>query len=287
MGMTFDATLKDMGRESPQGFLTAFDRAPELPTRLLNVDLSTVTTAADLLIGLGAPLIEVVHLDFQSSAATWKHADILAYNALAFAQYRVPVHSLVVLLRPQAAHSNLSGSVRYAPRPERGSMDFSYEVVRLWQRPAAELLAGDLGVVPLAMLGQLPSEKTLVEGLASVAQQVAQRLEQEREADPGLVKKLLLDAFLLTGLRVPRELAVQVFQGVRLMHESDTYLMIVEEGCEKQAKKTLLLLGEERFGPADETVRARLNAITDLERLDRQTQRLLKATSWQDLLDTP
>src|SRR2546425_344791 len=46
MAMTFDATLKDMGRESPRGFLAAFDRVPTVPVRLLNVDLSTVTTAA-------------------------------------------------------------------------------------------------------------------------------------------------------------------------------------------------------------------------------------------------
>jgi hypothetical protein len=145
MGMTFDATLKDMGRESPVGFLTTFDQAPTLPLRLLNVDLSTVTTAADLLIGLGDPLVEVVHLDFQSSAAAWKHADLLAYNALAYTQYHVPVHSIVVLLRPEAAHSNMNGVVRYAPRPGRGNMNFGYEVVPLWKRPAAELLAGDLG----------------------------------------------------------------------------------------------------------------------------------------------
>ena len=84
MAMTFDATLKDMGRASPEGFLATFDRAPQLPLKLLNVDLSTVTTAADLMIGLGEPLEEIVHLDFQSSAAAWKHADVLVYNALAF-----------------------------------------------------------------------------------------------------------------------------------------------------------------------------------------------------------
>lgn len=43
MAMTFDATLKDLGRESPRGFLAAFDRPPKLPVTLLNVDLSTVT----------------------------------------------------------------------------------------------------------------------------------------------------------------------------------------------------------------------------------------------------
>ena len=285
MGMTFDATLKDMGRESPRGFLAAFDREPVLPTRLLNVDLSTVTTAADLLIGLGDPLAEVVHLDFQASAAAWKHADILAYNALAFTQYHVPVHSLVVLLRPEAAHGNMTGAVRYAPRPGRGSMDFSYELIPLWKRPAAELLAGDLGVVPLAMLGRLPEGLPMAEGLASVARQIAQRVEQE--AEPARVKKLLTDAYLLTGLRVRRPVANQVFRGVRVMQESDTYLAIIDEGREKQAKAVLLRLGAKRFGPADDSVQAGLNAITDLERLDRQIDRLQEAASWQDLLDTP
>src|SRR5947199_3170289 len=128
MAFTFDATLKDMGRDSPQGFLAAFDRLPTLPVKLLNVDLSTVTTAADLVLGLGEPLLEIIQLDFQSSAAAWKHADLLVYHALLFAHYHVPVHTVLILLRPEAAHANLCGAVRYAPRPGRGSMDFSYEV---------------------------------------------------------------------------------------------------------------------------------------------------------------
>src|SRR5713226_6802380 len=140
MAMTFDATLKDMGRDSPRGFLTAFDQPPAAPVKLLNVDLSTVTTAADLILALGEPLEEIIHLDFQSSAAARKHADLLAYNALLFAHYLVPVHTIILLLRPEAAHANLNGRIDYAPRPGRGSMGFTYEVVPLWQRPAEELL---------------------------------------------------------------------------------------------------------------------------------------------------
>src|SRR5438132_10677832 len=116
MAMTFDATVKDMGRESPSGFLAAFDQPPTLPVKLLNVDLSTVTAAADLIVGLGEPLVEVVHLDFQSSAAAGKHADLMVYHALLFTHYHVPVHSIIVLLRPEAAHSNVDGKIRYAPR---------------------------------------------------------------------------------------------------------------------------------------------------------------------------
>ena len=77
MAMTFDATLKDMAKDSPEGFLTAFDRPPTAPVPALNVDLSTVTSAADLIFGLGDPLEEIVHLDFQSSASAWKHADLM------------------------------------------------------------------------------------------------------------------------------------------------------------------------------------------------------------------
>jgi hypothetical protein len=285
MAMTFDATLKDMGRDSPRGFLAAFDRPHTGPVKLLNVDLSTVTTAADLVLGLGEPLEEIVQLDFQSSAAAWKHADLLVYHALLFAHYHVPVHTAVILLRPEAAHANLNGVLRYAPRPGRGSMGFTYEVVRLWERPAEELLAADVGVTPLAVLGRLPEGLTLEDGLAAVAGRVVDRLTQEAPADR--VKKLLTDALLLTGLRVRRDVATKIFRGVRVMHESDTYLMILDEGQEKATREALLVVGEERLGPPDESVKARLGAVTDLDRLKRMIRRAVKAAGWQEILDTP
>lgn len=64
MGMTFDATLKDLGRDCPSGVLTEFDRRPTTRVSVLNADLSTVTKAADLVLGIGEPLEEIVH-------ATW------------------------------------------------------------------------------------------------------------------------------------------------------------------------------------------------------------------------
>jgi hypothetical protein len=285
MAMTFDATLKDMGRDSPHGFLATFDRPPTLPVKLLNVDLSTVTTAADLILGLGEPLEEIVHLDFQSSAAAWKHADLMVYHALLFAHYHVPVHSVIILLRPEAAHANMNGVIRYAPRPGRGSMDFGFEVVRLWERPAGELLAADPGVAPLAMLGRLPEGLSLEDGLTAVAQRVVERLTNE--APPDRVKKLLTEALLLTGLRVRREVAVRIFRGVRAMQESDTYLMILDEGQEKATRENILVVGEERFGPPEEAVRLHLANVTDLERLKRMLRRAVKAADWQEILETP
>jgi hypothetical protein len=285
--MPFDATLKELGREGPADFLAAFDLPPAGPLTLLNVDLSTVTTAADLIVGIGKPLERVVHIDFQSSAAVWKHADVLVYNALVYAEYHVPVHSIVILLRPQAAHSNLNGRVSYAAPSGRGSMNFTYEVVRLWERPAEEFLTGGLGTVPLAMLGALPEGMPTLDALTAVAQRLIERLEHE--APPERARKLLTAAFLLTGLRVKRDVALQVFRGVRTMQDSDTYLAILEEGEEAKAKKVIIRQGQKRYGPPGEEITSKLDGITGLDRLDRLIDRLFDATatSWQELLDTP
>ena len=202
-----------------------------------------------------------------------------------YAHYHVPVHTVVLLLRPDATHANMNGVLQYAPRPECGGMDFRYQIVRLWERPAAELLAADLGVAPLAVLGRLPDDVSLEEGLAAVVQQLAERLQKEAPTDR--VKKLLTDALLLTGLRVRRDAAVKIFRGVRVMQESDTYLMIVDEGRVKQVQKDILILGEDRFGTPDESVKTRLEGISDLERLDRLFHRAFKAASWDEILDTP
>jgi predicted transposase YdaD len=285
MPMPFDATLKTLARENPRAFLTAFDRPPTAAVTLLNVDLSTVTTAADLVVGVGDPLQEIVHIDFQASASATKHADILVYNALLHRNYQVPVHSMVILLRPQAAHPNLHGTVNYAARPERGKMEFGYEVVRLWERSAEELLSGDLGTVPLEMLGNLSVGVVLEVGLSDIAQRLMDRLEREAQRDQA--RKLLTAAFLLAGLRVKRETANQVFRKASGMRESDTYMAILEEGQEKEAREIILRLGAKRFQPADDAVRTNLSAIHDLERLHRLMDRLNEASTWQDLLDTP
>src|SRR5262245_19477217 len=198
MSMPFDATLKDLGANHRADFLTLFDGSAVGPLSLLNVDLSTVTAGADLVIGLGEPLIEIIHIDFQSGPNAKKGRDVLAYNALLHRHYEVPVHSILVLLRPSAAHSEVDGSIAYAPRPGRGRMGFGYEVVPLWQRPAEELLRGPPGILPLAILGALPEGVELAEGLSGMAQRVWERVE--REAAPGMAARLLRSAFELVLL---------------------------------------------------------------------------------------
>jgi len=285
MSKPFDATLKDLGDDSPEAFVREFDGPPRLPVSALNVDLSTVTTAADLVFGLGTPLQEVIHMDCQASAKKDLAADLHAYNSLLFRRCQVPVHTIVLLLRPEARHRELTGVLEYAARPERGGSIFRYEVIPLWERPVEHFLEGPVGIAPLAVLARLPADVPLEQGLAGVIQRLCERLQ--REAPREKFGKLLTSAYLLSGLRIPRERAWTLFRGVQGMHESDTYLAILDEGALKQARKMVLQLGQEVLGPPSQDMLTALNGIEDLERLERLNRSCAKARSWPELLQVP
>jgi predicted transposase YdaD len=284
MSKPFDATIKDLAAQGPVDFVTCFDGPTTHPVTLLNVDLSTVTTAADVVFAIGDPLTEILHLDAQAGPSATKHLDVLAYNVLLHRTYQVPVHSSVLLLRPQAEHPNLTGSVQYAARPGRGKMDFGYEVIRLWEMPADDLLNSALATAPLAVLGKLPEALRLEDALAAVIKRLVQRLQQEAAGKQA--ERLLTAAYILTGLRLRKpEDVVQLFQGVSIaMRESVTYQAILEEGRVEELHRTVLRQGRERFGDADETARQEIEAISDIEVLEDLSVRLLRVSSWAELL---
>ena len=68
------------------------------------------------------------------------------------------------------------------------------------------------------------------------------------------------------------------------MHESDTYMAILDEGALKQARRTVLRLGHKKFGPPSNDVVTAVNGIEDLERLERLQDRVLDVSTWQELL---
>ncbi len=72
-----------------------------------------------------------------------------------------------------------------------------------------------------------------------------------------------------------------------MLEESDTYLMILEQGEERARRGDILMFGEERLGAADESVRAAFENVKDLERLKRMVRKAATAASWQQILDTP
>ncbi len=76
------------------------------------------------------------------------------------------------------------------------------------------------------------------------------------------------------------------------MRESATYQAILDEGRNEgrdegrteEARRLLLLIGGERFGPPDDRIRAALESINAVERLEQLIQRLLHVSNWDELL---
>jgi hypothetical protein len=252
------------------------------PVRLLNVDLSTVTASGDIVLGIGDPLQCLVHLEFQAGPDAQLGRRVLLNNVLLHYRFGVSVQSVVILLRPKADSPAVQGVVRYQARAERGGMDLAFEVVRLWQRPVEAFLAGGVALLPLAVLCQLPPDKSPEESLPEILRRIEERLT--REATPADAAKLMRMTFVLAGMRVEKAELKQFFAGEGLMKESFAYDVLIEEGEVKALRKTLLRQGRIRFGDPTEETEAAIGALSDVERLERLTERLVTANSWQELL---
>jgi hypothetical protein len=283
MPLPFDATLKDVVRRHPADYGAAFGLPVGVPTTVLNVDLSTLSAATDVALGYGDPLAEVVDLNFQSGPDAALAARLLLYRAAVHLRYRVPVRSVLVLLRPAANHSHLTGELRFGAGVNR--VESWYEVIRLWELPAERLLTGGLGVLPLAPLGQLSEGVAVEDGLAQVVGRINDRLRAE--ASHAEASVLMTAAYVLTGLRVQQPNLDRIYQGVGVMEDSAGYLTILERGGIKTLRGVLLRLGRRRFGEPDAATATALAAITDLDRLERMAEAVLTAADWPELLATP
>ncbi len=80
------------------------------------------------------------------------------------------------------------------------------------------------------------------------------------------------------------------------MRESSTYQAILEEGMAEgrdrgraegraqEARTLLLRLGTRRFGEPAPDISAAVRSISDVDRLEALTERVLDASDWTDLL---
>jgi hypothetical protein len=285
MPMAFDATLKELTQLFTHDYEVALRLTGPAPFRVVNVDLSTVTAATDVVFVRGDPPDAVVDVNFYAGRDPDAQATVHLYNALLYKRFRVPVHSVVVLLRPAADDAGLDAGLHYAVWPERGRSGHDVEVVRLWRQPVEQLLEGGPGILPLAPLGQLPEGTTLEEALPGILRRIHERLTQE--VQPPVVAKLWMATYVLCGLRIGRHLVRPIFLGVPGMKESDTYQAILDEGRAEGIQRVLLRQGQRRLGAPGEAVKVALQGIEDLERLERMADRVHEVASWQDLLATP
>jgi hypothetical protein len=196
-------------------------------------------------------------------------------------RHALPVESVALLLRPEADGRELSGTVRLERVDGTPYLDFRHRVVRAWQQPVEAVLAGGLATLPLAPLADVDAAE-----LPAVVRRMGERFRSE--AAPTEAGTLWTATYWLLGLRYSAEFAGQLLHGVRAMIESTTYQATLAEGEAKgrfeEAKRILLRLGTKRFGPPDARVQAALEAVGNVEGVERLTDRVLDATGWDELL---
>lgn len=292
MSKPFDATFKHLLEVRARDCLAFVGLPAQGSVEVVDADVSTITTQADKVICFADPAPALAHLEFQASYDATLSQRTLRANVLLNDRHHLPVHSIVLLLRPAADGPEMTGIVRHQHASGRCYLEFQYQVIRLWQKPVDEVLTGGVGTLPLAPLTDVRRE-----ALPAVVQRMQERIEHETSREEAAT--LWTATYVLMGLRYTPAFSGQLLQGVRAMEESTTYQEIVKKGVAQgvvqgmaqgslqEAKKLLLRQGNKRFGPPDEMTSAALEAVVDLERLEALSDRLLDVATWEELLNPP
>jgi hypothetical protein len=264
---------------------------------MMPTDLAgTILMEADQVLRVGSTTPWLVQLEFQASRDQRMGSRLHLYSTFLERRHRLPVQSLLVLLRPEADAPSLSGEhIRRLPDGEV-YLTFRYGVVRIWQQPLDALLAGPLATLPLAPLVGIPDTD-----VADVLRRIEARVRQE--AAPTTEEQLRVGTYLLLGLRFPQDVIDDLLRGVGIMagalKESSTYQKILREGLDEGRalgraegraegrtdglREALVLIGSMRFGPPPPAIQRRLDRLNDPERLAELSRQITGAASWHDL----
>ena len=297
----FDATLKDISGAYPADWAALLGATSVRSVRLVDADASTVTAAADkvMMIDSGSGPEWILHPELQSGRDLDLPHNTWWYNSVFHHRHRCVVRSVVMLLRRAADGPDLNGEYKLDPD---GYNVFRYRVIRLWELPVEQLLAGGIGTLPLA---------TLTDDANVALPQVVARIDQRIRAEAlgEEARKLRATTAILMGLRHRMELIEQMMQGANMRWEKIYEDSVVvqelirqhtrvaeqrgeergeqrgeQRGAVAHTQKSLLRQGTFKFGEPGEETRAIINSIDDLARLDAMSDRLLSATSWAELL---
>jgi hypothetical protein len=291
MAKPFDATLNALISARPEDWARYFAHLagiPPGPFESLDTDLAT-TVQADKVFRINGEKPAILHLELEANPRLGVPRDLMRYNTLIDHQHDLPVESVLVLLRPKALASDMTGTYQRLGVGGDAISQFRYRVERVWEHPVEDWLRGGIGVAPLALLTDEAS------GNLEQALERFRACLSDAKADEGVTKSILGSSYVLCGLRYDHARVAEMYRRLAmLMEESTTYQEILGKGLTQglergqlQAHRNVLLRqGTKRFGPPTPEVAAALAGIADLTRLERLAERILDATGWDDLLAT-
>jgi hypothetical protein len=284
MATPFDATGKDLIELGPADWLAFLGqpRPPEL-VRVIDADLSaTVTTATDKVIRIDDPQPWLALIELQAAWDADLPFDLLRRYALLRHRHRLPVSCVIVLLRPEANASAMTGSFAQTDRLGH-DWAFPFHVVRIWERPADAFLRGPLALIPLA-----PVAKVDPNDVPSVLSEL--KVRAYREATRLHADTLWAASIQLLALRYDED-SIKRWEGdMATLDISKTPLANMFrkegriEGRIEEAREWILTQGTKRFGAITAEAQLTITHVADLERLHALRDRLLEVKSWQELL---
>jgi predicted transposase YdaD len=287
----YDVTAKDLLKRGPDSWMDYFGLNAGGPIQAIDTDLSTVPAQTDQVYRVGGRRAHLIHVEMQSHRDSKLARRLWRYNAMLDLKYNLRVRSVAVLLRPEADSRKLTGVLELQLPDKDKVVTFYYRVIRAWEQPAEPILTGPLATLPMAPLADVP-----LQDLPQVLDRIDSRLS--REAPPEDAVRIMASTLILTGMRLAPDHVTALSGRMRTMNilkDSSYYQVLLKEGMEKglhqgrikEAQQVLFRLGRLRFGRLDKATRSAIEAIDDLERLQRLSERILTATSWGDLLAEP
>ncbi len=277
MSRAYDPVLKVLVETQPEGWLQLLGLPPAKVT-VIDADISeTITGSVDKVLRMDAKPDYLLHLEFQSghdSSALPRRLRL--YNTVLDDRHGLLVRSVAIILRPEADSPQLTGRLERGFPGEEPYATWRYGVIRVWQLPVNTILAAGIGVLPLA-----PVSKVARPALPRVIEQMASRLRDEKRAD-----ELWTATRVLLGLRYSNQVAEVLLQGVLGMKDSVTYQEIVREGRVEEARRMLVIMGEQKLGTADSQVHALLDAINSVKRLEELAKQVRNVSTWSELLQS-
>ena len=297
MPLKFDSAFKHLLECDPAGCVRLALGPVEGIVRVIDADISVVSGAADKVVRLECANPVLIHFE---AFATWDPtlpARAMLYSAIHHRRQQLPVHTVLVILRPEADHPTLTGSYTFRSPFKENQHRLDYDVLRIWTLDLEAVLGGAVSTLPLAPITDA-AQGRLPEGLRRMDERL------HAEAAPEVRKDLLADAYVLLGLRQTPENVAQLFRGVPGMRESSTYQAIIEEGRElghregrqegrqegrheghvEEARKALILAASPRLGEPDAAVRARIDREDSLGLVEDWLRRVTLVEYWRELI---
>ena len=282
----FDPLLKTLCDDHPRPWVDLICRSAGLPTGVpgtpVKASIPAKALEADRAYRLELPEPVVVHVEFESAWQSDRPGRFFVYNTLLERDQQRPVLTVVILLRPRANSSDLTGE-RRCVLPDGAVISFwNYRVIRLWELPA-ELAMASPWTMPLAPLMDVSREEVvpLAERMLAAFQQLPEHAARE----------LSMGSSVLAGLRFDEAFAQSLFSGVGRMKESTVYQAIHQEGLAEGAeigellalRRMLLRLGQRKLGSASEAILTRIEEIDTRSLGERLIDGVDAVGSWDEL----